>query len=50
MHFSANGGGIYGILLENVSFCGKKLTSEDTANSALFCNQASNFFNNLTIK
>ena len=50
MHFSANGGGIYDITLENVSFCKKILTSDDTANQALFCNQAPDFFKNITVK
>ncbi len=50
MHFSAEGGGIYNILLDNVRFCGKRLTSDDVGNEALFCNQAPNFFTNLTVK
>jgi hypothetical protein len=50
MHFSAKGGGIYSILLDNVSFRSRKLTFDDTANPAIFCNQAPTFFNNLTVK
>ena len=50
MHFSATGGGIYNITLDKVSFCGKLLSSSDVGNTAIFCNQAPDFFANLTVK
>jgi len=50
MHFSASGGSIEGVTLENVSYCGKKLTQSDVSDPALFKNEAPNFFGNITVK
>jgi hypothetical protein len=50
MHFSADGGSIGSITLDNVEFCGQKLTADDTENKDLFCNQAKKYFKNLIVK
>ncbi len=50
MHFDAAGGSISGIVLENISFCGTKLKATDKSNSALFLNEAPDYFNKLTVK
>ncbi|MBE6597636.1 MAG: hypothetical protein E7641_08220 [Ruminococcaceae bacterium] len=50
MHFSATGGGISGILLDNVSFRKKKLTSDDISDRSLFCNEASEYFGELSVR
>lgn len=50
MHFSADGGGIYDILLDNISFCGVHLNTDHIDDETLFCNQAPDFFTNLKIK
>lgn len=50
MHFSAKGGSISGVVLDNVEFCGSKLTAEDVSDPGLFCNQANRFFGNITVK
>lgn len=50
MHFSAKGGSISKVTLDNVVFCGKKLTKSDLSNPALFCNEAKKFFKNITVK
>lgn len=49
MHFSAKGGGIFGIVLDNVNFCGNRLTADDMSEK-LFCNEASDYFDEITIK
>lgn len=50
MNFTAKDGAISGIVLDNVTFCGKRLTADDVSNSALFCNQAKDFFDEVTVK
>ncbi len=50
MNFNAKGGRIADIVLDNVTFCGKRLTADDLSKSALFCNQAKKFFGGLTVK
>ena len=50
MHFSADGGSIGSITLDNVIFCGQRLTAADTSNEELFCNQAKKYFKNLIVK
>ena len=49
MHFSANGGRISDIKLQNVSFCGTKLTKTMKSNKSLFKNEAETFFDELSI-
>ena len=50
MHFSADGGSIGSITLDNVIFCGEKLTADDLSNKELFCNQAKKYFKNIIVK
>ena len=50
MHFSADGGSIGNITLENVEFCGQKLTADDTKDKELFCNEAKKYFKNIIVK
>ena len=50
MNYSAQGGVIENITLQNIDFCGKKLTSADKADSALFRNLAGKYFDELTVK
>lgn len=50
MHYSAKGGSITGVVLDNVVFCGDKLSEEDMSNEMIFCNQANAFFGNITVK
>ncbi len=49
MHFDAKGGSISGIKIENMSFCGKKLTAADKNDTTLFLNDAPAFFDSLTV-
>ena len=50
MHFSAKGGKISGIVLDNVTFCQKKLTADDVSNEKLFCNEAKDYFGKIVVK
>jgi hypothetical protein len=50
MHFSADGGSISNITIENMDFCGKILTSDDKNNGKIVKNQGGEFFDALTIK
>ncbi len=50
MHFSANGGDIKNIKLQNVTFCGKLLTAEHKNNVTLFKNEAGDKFDNITVQ
>lgn len=49
MYYRAEGGSISNIAIENMTFCGKKLTAADKSNSALFNNKASAFWSELTV-
>jgi hypothetical protein len=49
MHFSADGGKISGIKLQNVSFCGTKLTESKKNDPTLFKNEAGKYFDELDI-
>lgn len=50
MHFSAEGGEFKNILLENVDFCGEKITESHKNDPKLFCNEAPAFFHQLAVK
>ncbi len=50
MHFSAKGGDIKNITLENVTFCGQLLKTAHKNNTTLFKNEAGDKFNELIIK
>ena len=50
MHFSAEGGEFKNILLENVDFCGEKMTESHKNDPKLFCNEAPAFFHQLAVK
>ncbi len=50
MHFSADGGSISGITIENMDFCGKILNSEDKNDQTIIKNEGGEFFDALTIQ
>lgn len=50
MEFTAKGGTIENIVIDNFNFCGKVLTDADRDNPILFGNRAGELFNELTIK
>ena len=50
MHFSADGGSISGVTLDNVKVEGKTLTQSDVSNNKLFKNEAKAYFGNVTVK
>ena len=50
MHFSADGGSIGGITIENMDFCGKILTEDDKNDSAIIKNEGGTYFGALTIQ
>jgi len=49
MHFSAQGGGISDIKIQNFNFCGTKLHETQKNNKTLFKNEAENYFDELEI-
>ena len=49
MHFSAEGGKISDIKLQNVNFCGTRLTQAQKKNTVLFKNEAGKYFDELEI-
>ncbi len=50
MHYSARGGCISNIALENVTFCGQTLSEDDINDEILFCNEANEFYDELTVE
>ena len=50
MNFSAAGGSIENIALQNIDFCGRILTAADKEDSSLFRNLAGKYFDELTVK
>lgn len=50
MKFSAKRGFIKNITLQNISFCNNVLTQKDISNSLLFCNEASKYFEEISIE
>ena len=49
MHYSGGTGEIYDIKLININMCGKILTADDKADTTIFNNKATTWFNELTI-
>ena len=50
MHYCAEGGEFKDIRLENVLFCGEKITEIHKKDPKYFCNEAPTFFHELTVK
>ena len=50
MEFSAKGGSIENIVLDDIDFCGKKITDADRDDPIYFGNRAASFYDQLTIK
>ena len=50
MHFSADGGSIGNIRIENMDFCGRLLSAEDKNNGKIVKNEGGAFFEALTIE
>ena len=50
MHYSANDGTISQITIENFNFCGIKITASNVSDDALFRNEATDYFGQLTVK
>ena len=50
MHYSARGGHISNIHLENITFCGKTLSADDVDDEILFCNEANEFYDQLKVE
>ncbi len=49
MHFSAGGGSIKDICLDHVTFCGKRLQTEDITDRRFFCNEAGTYFDEIRV-
>ncbi len=50
MEFSAKGGSIENIVIDDFNFCGKMITAEDKDNPIVMSNKAGDFFEELTVK
>lgn len=50
IHFSADGGLISNVTVDDYNFCGIKITDEHKSDKALFCNEAPEYFDTITVK